>query len=155
MPPKYHANKDHNTRSRSVSRNRGQGSVPAASNTPHASLQDPQKGSPSREGKHPPEVESSASTTVSKHQDATSSTISAQDTIIDMSKVTVEDDIPTKHIDSVKVQNPSPPSHARSDQVSDNREMAIQTDFPPEFPPPLLQEGAVGALTSELRAIRS
>lgn len=158
MPPKNSANKGLNTRSRSVSRNRGQEPASATPDAPPIPKPAPGKRSPSREGKHPPEVEqtfSSTTVTVSNQQKRPHTTDSTNNTEIDLSKNTLENEHLNNQNSNVLEKGLSPPGHAKFCTLGDNREAAIKTDFPADHSPAVMQAAALTALTSELSAIRS
>lgn len=156
MPPKNLASKDHNTRNRSRSRNKGREPLSAAPNSPLTSESSPNDGSPAPEGKHPPPATETNTTTtttsVRSHQLDHPPDYSLKDSVTDMSKNNAEN---VTKINKGQEDGSPTPCIAVTSKVSDNKEASIQTDFPSEDPPVLLQASALANLTSELTAIRS
>lgn len=158
MPPKNKDNKALNTRSRSASRNRGRDSQPADPDGANA----PTKGHKNLSPPLTDQVPVNNNNTHGELFDNSIPVISTPDEQLINPKSKKQNspqdsDIPSgkNQVISTELGNFDRGGAASTSEVSDNREIAIQTDPMEKQPPPSLPVGTILQMAAELKAIRS
>lgn len=158
MPPRNKKNNTHGTRSNSKSRNDQQGAPPAEPNAPGTTSTGCAAASNTRVGADPSSNQNNREVKDSKSavsQKPTSPQLTDMDKTSEVSNNSKN--IPGgSHKENLcyEIEHSKEPGHGHSLAVSDNREVSIQTDFPPDFKGLFTQDSPIMAMFEELKTIR-